>query len=449
MPIATVTQAADVTLALTDQKSVDPPAGDRPADIADDSCDTPASGADTYAPAAARSTPSKLALLKEERRRRLSESLSTSSPAPVVEPDLEDLAGRINASHRWGVITTRDAEELVRRRLKLARSTGEMLAMAKARVAHGLWEEWVRDHCIFDVRMARNYRRIFDRWEEVKALIDHNRHRIADFTIDGVLRALAKPRPSPAPAPPAERAGFDAHVGENEPPEFAPPGRETIGLRSGPGPAALEPPPAEPAGSLALPGPAGDRDEATPDAAGEGSARGDEAPDDPEPVAPSSGPATRAEPTPCPDEAVAAHSGLAGDRPDRCLDGDHTGPDRPATDLPATSVAPDIIVAGPAVIEPPGSGLDGPTGAAVLDELAANLRAAVQAFRRIPAACGGDPWKVTELSSASEAFRERAAELLRARTPRALGDCPLCQGEGLVSARPCGRCAGVGSVLVD
>jgi hypothetical protein len=112
-------------------------------------------------------------------------------------------------------------------------------------------------------------------------------------------------------------------------------------------------------------------------------------------------------------------------------------------------VAPGIVEAGPAVIEPQGSGLDGPAGAAVLDELASNVRAAVRAFRRIPAACAGDPWQVTELAAASEAFREQAASVLRARTPRALGDCPACRGEGLVAGRPCGRCSGVGSVLVD
>jgi hypothetical protein len=396
MPNATVTQAPDVPLAPTDPEPVGPPTGDRPADFVDDPYDATNSGPVACVQVATRSKPSKLALLAEERRRRSSESQAATSPAPAVEPDLGELADRINTRHRWGVIVTRDAEALILRRLKLARSTGAELAMAKARVAHGGWERWVRDHLVFDVRMARNYLRIFERWDVIEPMLDQNRQPVAGLTIKNVLRGLAKPRPSPAPAPPAERAGFDANVGENEPPESMPPDLETFILRSGPSPAALEPPPAEPAGPLALPGPAGE--------------------------------------------------GRDRHRDDLLVDSSRL--DGTTVDLPESVFSTTPTPAEPTAPRPVWPGVDDQAGAAVLDEIRERLQAALRAFPRLYEGPASDPWKLRALWSASAPYREQVAALLSADTPRAVAVCGACDGDGDAGGRLCAHCAGAGWTLV-
>jgi hypothetical protein len=142
---------------------------------------------------------------------------------------------------------------------------------------------------------------------------------------------------------------------------------------------------------------------------------------------------------------------LTGGSPDRLPApdaGDPVGPAEPAIDPPAPAGSVGTAGAKLTASEPVKPGVEGPAGAAAVEERVGCLRASIRAYRLLPAACAGATWGVKDLATASEAARERAAELLKARTPRALADCPSCRGEGVVAGRPCRLCAGVGSELV-
>jgi hypothetical protein len=69
---------------------------------------------------------------------------------PATSNSLIDLADRIDAEHAAAVGALASW-------LDHAIKAGELLIEAKAKVAHGQWTDWVRDHCTVGVRMAQIY----------------------------------------------------------------------------------------------------------------------------------------------------------------------------------------------------------------------------------------------------------------------------------------------------
>jgi hypothetical protein len=95
---------------------------------------------------------------------------------------LPDLVTRIEAEHE---AANRDA----RSALEHAVRCGELLAQAKASLEHGQWLRWIGDHLSFGERQAQKYLRLAACKAELA-----NTNSGSDFTINGVLAALAEPR---------------------------------------------------------------------------------------------------------------------------------------------------------------------------------------------------------------------------------------------------------------
>jgi len=100
-----------------------------------------------------------------------------------TERSLQELAAQINAAHRacQGAMTEG---------LQHAMRAGEALLEAKARVAHGDWLPWLREHCLVSERTARAYM-------QVARALPAKTATVADLTFQGALKALAAPKAAP------------------------------------------------------------------------------------------------------------------------------------------------------------------------------------------------------------------------------------------------------------
>jgi hypothetical protein len=101
----------------------------------------------------------------------------------VVRDDPETLAKRINACHRQVEITGHQT-------LKYARDAGRLLLEAKEQVAHGEWQEWVRDNCQFALRTAQAYMSVARRWPELEA----KTQRVARLSLRRAIAELTEPK---------------------------------------------------------------------------------------------------------------------------------------------------------------------------------------------------------------------------------------------------------------
>jgi hypothetical protein len=90
------------------------------------------------------------------------------------------LASAINEAHLR-------VEESARAGAEHARHAGELLLQAKEQVGHGNWLPWVKAHCRFSERTAREYMRVARQWP----VIDGNRQRAADLSVREAIRLLS------------------------------------------------------------------------------------------------------------------------------------------------------------------------------------------------------------------------------------------------------------------
>lgn len=89
-----------------------------------------------------------------------------------------------------------------------AAEIGQMLNQAKKlNGKHGEWLEWLRRSCPdLAETTARLYMRIADKGPELEAAAKANGQRVADLTVRGAARLLAKPKPDGAPRQPSKAA---------------------------------------------------------------------------------------------------------------------------------------------------------------------------------------------------------------------------------------------------
>jgi len=95
-------------------------------------------------------------------------------------PSLERLARRINAAHRA-------CEASLTEGLRHALEAGQCLTEVKARLEHGGWLKWLKEHCDVSARMAQRYLRLHREWPSVTAA---NATRVSHLTVRQALKAI-------------------------------------------------------------------------------------------------------------------------------------------------------------------------------------------------------------------------------------------------------------------
>jgi hypothetical protein len=116
-----------------------------------------------------------------------------------LDPDtLGRLAEEINRDHI-------EARSSCRRSVEHALRAGKRLVAAKDLVLHGEWGDWLARNCRFPARTARAYMRLAEHEAEL-GLDDPDRQDIADLTLSGALKRLAKPRAGSGSTPPPSGA---------------------------------------------------------------------------------------------------------------------------------------------------------------------------------------------------------------------------------------------------
>lgn len=106
----------------------------------------------------------------------------------TVDPSLEALATSINSEHDEVMGT-------VRRGLQHARRAGLSLMLAKEKVAHGQWGEWVNQNLTFSERTVQGYMQIARKWDELQGIILQKAQDPADIGLEKALRFIAGPKP--------------------------------------------------------------------------------------------------------------------------------------------------------------------------------------------------------------------------------------------------------------
>lgn len=103
---------------------------------------------------------------------------------------LDDLADRIRVAHT-------DARRAFTDALQRAMDAGDLLLVARARVAHGEWLPWLRDACELPERTAQLYMRLARNRPAIEAQI----RTVADFGVRDAVALLTEPREAlPPPA---------------------------------------------------------------------------------------------------------------------------------------------------------------------------------------------------------------------------------------------------------
>lgn len=111
---------------------------------------------------------------------------ATPAPTPPA-PDEDTRAEQINKEHALvgkAILTS----------ILHAKRAGELLSDEKDDTPHGEWSEWLEDNFDGSATTARGYIRIAKGWSVVEAWIKSNRQCVADLTLGGALRLLAKPK---------------------------------------------------------------------------------------------------------------------------------------------------------------------------------------------------------------------------------------------------------------
>jgi hypothetical protein len=108
-------------------------------------------------------------------------TLAATAALQLSTAELDQLANTIRREHE-AVVTG------ARATLEHALAVGDALLKAKAALAHGEWLSWLKRHCAFSERMARNYMAIATGRATLKSAT------IADLGVCGAL-ALLKNRP--------------------------------------------------------------------------------------------------------------------------------------------------------------------------------------------------------------------------------------------------------------
>ncbi len=101
----------------------------------------------------------------------------------IDNQSLKDLAAKISAEHKR-------AEKSAKNAIAHALKAGELLIVAKSKVAHGAWLPWLAEHCEVAERTARAYMRLAN---ELPRLDEVKRQRVADLSLRETLKALAAP----------------------------------------------------------------------------------------------------------------------------------------------------------------------------------------------------------------------------------------------------------------
>lgn len=100
----------------------------------------------------------------------------------IAEIPLELLVARINLAHA-------EASAYAGKAIERALEAGDLLIQAKASIAHGEWQSWLRQHCpSISPRTVQNYMRIA---RELPA----EKRTDAHLTVNGALKMLEKPAP--------------------------------------------------------------------------------------------------------------------------------------------------------------------------------------------------------------------------------------------------------------
>jgi Protein of unknown function (DUF3102) len=93
-----------------------------------------------------------------------------------------NITAQINAEHAL-------VEHAKRSGVQHAIEYGRSLQEAKGTSPHGTWEDWLQEHCVFSLRRAQLYMRVYARLaaDPTKA------QRVAELSLREIDRALAKP----------------------------------------------------------------------------------------------------------------------------------------------------------------------------------------------------------------------------------------------------------------
>jgi hypothetical protein len=93
---------------------------------------------------------------------------------------LPDLAARIKAEHEAVALALNES-------VRHAMAAGELLIEAKARLQHGAWLPWLRDHCTISERTAQLYMRVAKNRDEIEAQM---RNSVADLSLNEAAALL-------------------------------------------------------------------------------------------------------------------------------------------------------------------------------------------------------------------------------------------------------------------
>jgi Protein of unknown function (DUF3102) len=100
--------------------------------------------------------------------------------AQAGDNSLPDLAARIKAEHEAATASLRDS-------VRHAIAAGELLIEAKARLKHGQWLPWLRDHCSISERTAQLYMRVGKNRDQIEGQM---RNGVADLSLNEAAALL-------------------------------------------------------------------------------------------------------------------------------------------------------------------------------------------------------------------------------------------------------------------
>jgi hypothetical protein len=100
----------------------------------------------------------------------------------IVKVDLDILAAHIRTAHEAIGLALSNA-------LDHAFAAGEALLEAQAQVKYGAWRSWLHNNCAVSERTARLYMALARHRAEIEA----ERQRVAELTLRGALKLIAKP----------------------------------------------------------------------------------------------------------------------------------------------------------------------------------------------------------------------------------------------------------------
>ena len=107
--------------------------------------------------------------------------MSDAKPSEIVPPALraDDLATRINAAHE-------EVKNSIRRGAEHAIKAGQLLLQAKETVGHGVFLEWVGEHCHCTPRTAQLYMKL----AKEKDKLGSNTKSISHLTLTEAMEML-------------------------------------------------------------------------------------------------------------------------------------------------------------------------------------------------------------------------------------------------------------------